>query len=74
MTKKETEAVLTNHADWIEHLAGRMDQLAAQSIKTQKQIEDTNRSLKEHGKATDKRIADLVIAIGKLLGKPGGRN
>ena len=67
MTKKETEQAITNHADWIEHLGGRMDELAAAQARTQTQIEETNKSLRELGQATDKRIADLVSAIGSLV-------
>lgn len=74
MTKKETEAMLTNHADWIDHLAAqsvktdkRMEELSAQIAKTDKQIEETNRTLKELGEVTDKRIRDLVSAIGQLI-------
>jgi hypothetical protein len=67
MTKKEMEQAIGNHADWIEHLAGRMDELAAAQAKTQAQIEETNTTLKELGQATDKRIADLVSAIGSLV-------
>jgi chaperonin cofactor prefoldin len=74
MTKKETEQAIGNHADWIEHLAGRMDQLAgrmeelaAAQVKTQTQIEKTDKSLRELGQATDKRIGDLVSAIGGLV-------
>jgi hypothetical protein len=69
VTKKEVEAAITNHADWIEHLAGRMDELAAAMVATQAQIQATNKSLKEHGEATDKRIGELVMAIGKLIAK-----
>jgi predicted nucleic acid-binding Zn-ribbon protein len=69
MTKKEMEHAIGNHAEWIEHLAGRMDELAAAQLKTQAQIEDTNKSLRELGQGTDKRIADLVSAIGRLVTK-----
>jgi len=69
MTKKDMEAALTNHADWIEHLATRMDELAAAQTKAQVQIEETSKSLKEHGKATDERIGRLVSAIGELIAK-----
>ena len=67
MTKKEIEHAIGNHADWIEHLGGRMDELAAAQARTQTQIEETNKSLRELGQATDKRIADLVSAIGSLV-------
>jgi peptidoglycan hydrolase CwlO-like protein len=67
MKKKEVEAAIGD-------LAGRMDELAAQATRTEAQIERTdaqieatNKSLKELGEATDKRIGDLVVAIGKLL-------
>lgn len=67
MKKKEIEETLRNHADWIDSLGVRMDELAAQLTRTDAQIEATNKSLKELGEATDKRIGDLVSAIGKLL-------
>ena len=67
VTKKEIEHAIGNHADWIEHLGGRMDELAAAQVKTQGQIEETNKSLKELGQATDKRIGNLVSAIGELV-------
>jgi ABC-type transporter Mla subunit MlaD len=67
VTKKEIEHAIGNHADWIEHLGGRMDELAAAQARTQTQIEETNKSLRELGQATDKRIADLVSAIGSLV-------
>ena len=73
MTKKEVEQAIGNHADWIDHLAGRMDELAAAQLKTQAQIEETNKSLKEFGQATDKRIGDLVSAIGSLVTQMGGQ-
>jgi chromosome segregation ATPase len=66
MTKKEMEQAIGNHADWIEHLAGRMDELAAAQVKTQAQIEETNKSLREFGQATDKRIGDLGQRIADL--------
>lgn len=72
--KKEIESAIASHDDWISHLGAtmdrlgrRMDDLAAAQERTQAQIEATNKSLKELGEATDKRIGDLVGAIGKLL-------
>jgi chromosome segregation ATPase len=80
MTKKEMEGAIANHADWIEHLAARMDELAAAGTKAESQIAETSKSLKEHGEATDrrikelgeatdKRIWDLVSGIGELITK-----
>ena len=67
MKKTDIQHAIGNHADWIEHLGGRMDELAAAQARTQTQIEETNKSLRELGQATDKRIADLVSAIGSLV-------
>lgn len=79
MTKKEVEHAIGNHAEWIEHLAGRMDQLAgrmdelaAAQVRTDEQIAETNRALKESGEKTDKRISDLVIAIGEFISAAKG--
>jgi hypothetical protein len=62
MTKREK--------DWngrMDQLAVRMDELAAAQVKTQTQIDETNKDLRELGRTTDKRIVDLVSAIGSLV-------
>lgn len=80
MTKKQVEETLHNHADWIEHLAGRMDELAgrmdelaAAQARTEKQIAETNRALKESGVKTDRRIEKLVSAIGQFIASQKSR-
>ena len=77
MTKKEVEAVVSNHAGWIEHLAFRMDELAVQVKRTeaaiertQVQIEETNRAVKElaeSGKDTDLRLKELGVVTDRRI-------
>jgi septal ring factor EnvC (AmiA/AmiB activator) len=45
----------------------RFRDLEAQMRDTDRHLRDTDRHLKELGEATDKRISDLVSAIGKLI-------
>jgi chaperonin cofactor prefoldin len=76
MDDKELRETLHGHEDWMDHLGNRIDELAVAMAKTQKQIEktdaqiaDTNRALKELGEKTDARINKLVGAIMKLVPK-----
>lgn len=74
MTKKEVENAIGNHADWIEHLAAAQAKTDEQIARTQAQIEQTNRTLRELGEETDKRIRDLVSAIGEFISAKGPKN
>jgi predicted nucleic acid-binding Zn-ribbon protein len=51
----------------IEALAASVHSLAEQQRETDRRVRDTNRHLRELGEATDKRISDLVSAIGHLV-------
>jgi len=63
----ENRKSITRLNNAMAHLAEETLKTQEQIVKTQEQIAETNRHLRELGEETDRRIRDLVSAIGDLI-------